>query len=311
MSEPSPEQRCRAFASEHHGVISGKTARAFGLSSSAIKTAVNCGRWRREHRGVFIVGAAPESFRQRAASASSDNAVCSHRTAAAIFGLDGVPPREIEVVTSRPYRPRCFPPSFIVHRTCHLPDNHIVEFAGIAVTCVGRTLLDLAGVAGYGVMRRAAISAVDKKLVSPESLVSQLRCCGRIGRPGTSAFRRFLGEMDWDLDLSDSDLEDIAYQLILEAGLPAPSRLFKVRDQGHLLGELDLAFPAERVGIEVDSFAHHGDRSAFVRDRGRLNGFMARSDWRILHFVHDDARRPRRFLDDLRAALDRSNSPLR
>lgn len=299
------EALCRKYAGEHHGVISGQTARAFGMSERAIATAVRCGRWQRQSRGIFVIEGAPESFKQRAAAASAVGAVCSHRCAAAIYGLDGVRASKIEVVTTRPFRPMGLPPWVIAHRTCHLPDDHITEFAGVALTCVARTLLDLAGVSGFDVMRRAALSAVDRNLCSPEKLLAHLRCCGRVGRPGTAAFRRFLAEMDWELDLSDSDLEDVAYRLIKEAGLPTPRRLHKVREHGHLLGELDLAYPSKRIGIEVDSFAYHGDRQAFVRDRGRLNGFMARSDWRILHFVHDDARRPRRFLDDLRAALGR------
>ena len=119
--------------------------------------------------------------------------------------------------------------------------------------------------------------------------------------------------MDWQTDFSDSELEDIAFRLIVKSGLPAPKRLYRVVEDGVFLGELDLAYPSEHVGIEVDSYAFHGDRTAFVRDRGRLNGFSARSDWRILHFVYSDADRPNRFLGDLRGALQRTqaNFPVR
>lgn len=276
------------------------------MSQDGIKHAVRCGRWKRFHRGVYLVDGVPESFRQRAASVSQLNAVCSHRCAAAIYGLDGISPRYIEVVTNRTYKPRGIPEWVISHRTCHLPDDHISEHAGIAVTNVARTLLDLAGAAGHDVMRRASLSAVDKGLVTPEALQRQLKCCGRSGRPGVAAFRHFLTQVDWQNDFSDSDLEDIAFKLIVKSGLPAPKRLYRVVEDGAFLGELDLAYPTERVGIEVDSFAFHGDRTAFVRDRGRLNGFSSRSNWRILHFVYADADRPNRFLGDLRGALKRT-----
>lgn len=283
------------------------------MSPAGIKHAIRCGKWKRVHRGIYLVDGVPESFRQRAASASQSNAVCSHRCAAAIYGLDGIPPRCIEVVTNQAYKPRGLPEWVISHRTCHLPDDHISEHAGIAVTNVARTLIDLAGVSGHDVMRRASLSAVDKGLVTPEALQSQLECCGRTGRPGVAAFRHFLAQMDWQMDFSDSDLEDIAFRLIVNSGLPAPRRLHRVVEGGVLLGELDLAYPSARVGIEVDSYAFHGDRTAFVRDRGRLNGFSARSDWRILHFVYADADRPNRFLTDLKGALQRTqaNSPVR
>jgi hypothetical protein len=306
MQTSSPEALCRGYAAEHHGVIPGRAARSLGMTHRMIASAVKSGRWRRHGRDIFILDGASESFRQLAASASARQAVCSHRCAAALYGLDGVKANKIEIVTTRPFKLMGLPHSVIVHRTCHLPDDHISEHEGVALTSVGRTLLDLAGVSGYDVMRRATMSAVDKGLTSPEQLIGQLRCCAQMGRPGSAAFRRFLLEMDWDLDPSDSDLEDLAFSLIVEAGCPRPKRLFKVYDEGLLLGELDLAFPSHRIGVEVDSFAFHGDRSAFVRDRSRLNGFMARSDWRILHFVHDDVRRPRRFLDDLQALLERT-----
>lgn len=275
------------------------------MTPEAIKSAVRCGRWRRIFFDTFVVEGVPESFRQQAASASAGGAVCSHRCAAAIYGLEGIKAREIEVVAKGSFRPRRFPPSFIVHRTNHLPDDHVHEHAGIALTSVARTLIDLAGVTGGRVMRRAALSAVDKSLVTPDLLMDQIRCCGRSGRPGSASFRRFLVEMDWDLDFSDSELEDLAFELIRKEGFPAPKRLHKIYDGSLLLGEVDLAYPNERVGIEVDSFEFHGTRPAFVRDRGKLNGLIARADWRILHFVYEDAARPRRFLDDLTQALER------
>lgn len=110
--------------------------------------------------------------------------------------------------------------------------------------------------------------------------------------------------MDWDTGFSDSDLEDIAFDLIQGAGLPPPTRLFRVHEQGVFLGELDLAYPQERIGIEVDSFAFHGSKIDFVNDRGRLNRLLA-AGWKVLHFVYEDSLRPRRFLSNLRGVLDR------
>lgn len=109
--------------------------------------------------------------------------------------------------------------------------------------------------------------------------------------------------MDWDEDLSDSDLEDIAYGLIVKEGLPSPRRLFNVYQDGVFLGELDLAYPALKIGVEVDSFRYHGSQPDFVRDRGRSNGLVAEG-WRILHFVYEDHLRPRRFLTALKKALN-------
>lgn len=298
-----PERLCRVFATERHGVIDGRNARSLGMTPGRIKSAVSCGRWRRVGRDRFVIDGVPDSFKQRAAAACL-GAVCSHRSAAVLHRLEGIKPRQIEIVSLGSFPLTRTAGSIIVHRTNHLPDDHIVERDGIPVTCLPRTLIDLAGVLGFDVTRRAALSAVDRRLVTPEQLHAQLRCCGRSGRPGTASMRRLLSIMDWDTGFSDSDLEDIAFDLIQGAGLPPPTRLFRVHEQGVFLGELDLAYPQERIGIEVDSFAFHGSKIDFVNDRGRLNRLLA-AGWKVLHFVYEDSLRPRRFLSNLRGVLDR------
>lgn len=301
MGPGDPERACREAAVE--GIISGACARALGMTQAQIDWLVSRGRWNRVCHDTYVIDGTPDSFRRSAAIASSSGAVCSHRCAAALYGLDGVRPREIEVVALSTFPPTRFSSSALIHRTNHLPDTHIGERFGMPVTSVARTLIDLAGVLPFRVMRRAAISAVDRSLVSPDQIAARLRCCGRSGRPGVANVRRFMEEMDWDEDLSDSDLEDIAYGLIVKEGLPSPRRLFNVYQDGVFLGELDLAYPALKIGVEVDSFRYHGSQPDFVRDRGRSNGLVAEG-WRILHFVYEDHLRPRRFLTALKKALN-------
>lgn len=303
------ERFCRQTAAASHGVIGGAAARALGISKHRLKYLVDSGQWQRTFRDTFIIDGTPSSFRQLAAAASSSGGICSHRCAGALYGLEGIPPRQIEIVTVGSYALTRFSGSVITHRTAHLPDSHVRAHAGISVTSVGRTLIDLAGVVGYPAMRRAAISAVDRKLVTPEQISDQLSCCGRSGRPGIASVRRLMVEMDWELGMSDSDLEDVAFELITKEGLLAPVRLHRVIESGVFLGEVDLAYPDLKIGIEVDSFAFHGSHPDFVRDRGRLNGLMA-AGWTIVFFVYEDSLRPRRFLAALQTALNRSPSTL-
>lgn len=305
MTRSGIEALFEHVAAERHGVISGALVRARGFSADTIKSAVRQGQLKRVANDTFVVAGAPESFRQTAAVASSSGGVCSHRCAAALYGLDGVPPHYVEIVTPTSHPVRRFSPSVVVHRTNHLPDDHVVVRVGLPVTCVPRTLIDLAGVAGFPTFRRAAISAVDRNLVTPHKIAASIACCGRSGRPGTAAVRRLLQEMDWQKGMTDSDLEDKAVTLIERDGLPTPTRLFRVISEGRFLGEVDLAYPEQKVAIEVDSYQHHSDRVAFVRDRARSNGLVARAGWSILYFVYEDSLRPRRFLDDLRVALVR------
>lgn len=310
MARPSIEDLLEHVAAEKHGVISGASIRKHGFSIDIIKSAVRRGQLKRVASDTFVAVGAPESFRQAAAIASSSGGVCSHRCAAALYGLDGVRPYHVEIVTPTGYPVRRYPASVIVHRTNHLPDDHVDVRAGVPVTCVSRTLIDLAGVAGFSTFRRAAISAVDRDLVTPNRIAALMTCCGRSGRPGTASVRRLLQEMDWQKGMTDSDLEDKAVSLIEEEDLPTPKRLFRVFSEGRFLGEVDLAYPKQRVAVEVDSYQHHSDRMAFVKDRARSNGLVARAGWSILYFVYEDSLRPRLFLDDLRAALAANNRTL-
>lgn len=297
------ERRCREEAAETGGTIRGSRAAELGLSPGRMKGLVRSGRWQRLHRGIYVIDGAPSSFRQQAAAAAAIGAACSHRCAAALWNLEGIPARQIEITVPSTSRSQRFNGSVIVHRTNHLPDDHVQEHQGVPVTDVARTILDLGGILGFKTMRRAALSAVDRKLVTPGRLAACLRCCGKSGRPGTANLRSLMATMNWELDMSDSELEDVAFDLIVREGLPAPERLHRAYEGNLLLGEIDLAYPEVMLGIEVDSYEFHGARPDFVRDRGRINGFQA-AGWRILHFVYEDALRPRRFLHVLTKALE-------
>jgi hypothetical protein len=77
--------------------------------------------------------------------------------------------------------------------------------------------------------------------------VARLREALEIYRP--SAFTR-------------SSLERRFLDLVVGANLPRPSMNFFIA--GH---ELDAYWPAERFAVELDTYDHHGDPTAFERDR--------------------------------------------
>ena len=59
--------------------------------------------------------------------------------------------------------------------------------------------------------------------------------------------------------------------------------------QGLPLGdwEIDIAFPAARLAVEVDSWAWHTDPVRFARDREKGNAIVA-AGWRLLRFTWRD-----------------------
>ena len=72
--------------------------------------------------------------------------------------------------------------------------------------------------------------------------------------------------------------------------------------QGYLI---DLAFPAQRVAIEVDGWAWHVTADRFVDDRRRQNA-LVNLQWTVLRFTwHDLVGRPDGVVDEIRVALSR------
>jgi very-short-patch-repair endonuclease len=70
--------------------------------------------------------------------------------------------------------------------------------------------------------------------------------------------------------------------------------------------ELDLAFPAERIAIEVDGWAWHSDVERFRHDRRRQNALVL-AGWIVLRFTwHDLTGRPEAVVAEIRLALGQS-----
>ncbi len=114
-----------------------------------------------------------------------ETVVCFRRTAAALWGLDGVEPAIVELAATcgrassqSLYRPRSFEP------------GEIGQVDGLRVTSVTRTLLDLGQVAGPEIIERALESALRRRLVSVDVLVEAVAGAPRLR--GAGALRSVL-----------------------------------------------------------------------------------------------------------------------
>jgi len=70
-----------------------------------------------------------------------------------------------------------------------------------------------------------------------------------------------------------------------------------------LVYQLDVAFPEQRLAIEVDGWAWHVEVDRFRADRQRQNA-LVNAGWRVLRFTwHDLNARPEAVVSGIRAAL--------
>lgn len=66
---------------------------------------------------------------------------------------------------------------------------------------------------------------------------------------------------------------------------------------------VDVAFPDQRLAIEVDGWAFHSDQATFQRDRTRQNR-LSLNGWTVLRFTWLDlTEHPQRVIAEIRSAI--------
>ncbi len=73
----------------------------------------------------------------------------------------------------------------------------------------------------------------------------------------------------------------------LESQVTAGGSVGEGPEPGSLLAQVDLAYPDQRVAIELDSVRWHHNQRSFVEDRRRRNRLLL-AGWNVLNFTWDD-----------------------
>ena len=136
------DQLIAALAEAQHGVVAVWQLLELGLGRGAIEYRVSIGRLHRVHQGVFAVGHAKltrEGHRMAAVLAYGPDAVLSHRSAAAHWGIGHASYRH-DVTT--PQSKRCRKTIRAHTAKLHAEDRTVHN--GIPTTSLARTILDLA-----------------------------------------------------------------------------------------------------------------------------------------------------------------------
>ena len=279
------ERAIASLAGCQHGVVARAQLIDLGLGRGAIARRIERGRLQRVHRGVYAVGHRVLSRQGRgmaAVLAAGPDAVLSHRSAAALWGLRTFGPRLPEV-TAVPRRRAG--PGVEVHHS-RLTDDEMTEGEKIRVTTVPRTLLDLAAVLPRRQLERALQEAEVRRLGDLVSLEQLLVRHPR--RRGTATLRSILASDRIGENVTRSQLEERFLALADRTGLSRPEINSNVEIAGRLI-ECDCVWRAQRVVVELDGHAFHAPRNAFEADRARDRAFQAagwrvvRVTWRQLH----------------------------
>lgn len=288
------------LAARQHGVVARRQLLEIGLGRRTIARWLEASRLHSLHLGVYALGhrrVSEEGRLMAAALACGPGAVLSHRSAASLWGIRPSATAAIDVTAPRRIGGRA---GVSAHRH-RLPPDERARKAGIPVTTVPRTLLDLSAVLPRSQVERALERAEMLRLADPLPLAALL--ARHAGRRGAGVLRSILDSGPIHPTLTRSELEERFLAFVADAGLPRPEVNVAVRISGGWV-ELDFVWRAERLVVELDGYASHGPSAAFERDRLRdrrlqLAGWRpVRVTWRQLH------RDPRSLASDLATLLD-------
>jgi len=265
-----------SLASRQHGLVTREQALEVGMTARQIVRRLQRGRWRPVRRGVYAGGWVPPSWEQAVLAvvlAVGPPCAASHGTAGRLWGLPVPGDDEIHVRT--PGSRRVALDGVVHHRA---ERDEITVHRRVPVTTMARTLVDI------NASEQVVDDALRRGLLRVEELAACVDRLDHRGRRRTGGIRRVLADRIPGHRPAANNWERWLAGVLRQAGLPAPTRQHPVVVGGRRR-YLDLAYPAERVGIEFDGFAEHSlIRSTFDDDRARDNDLRL-AGWLVLHFT--------------------------
>ena len=284
--------RWEVVASGQYGLVSRRQARELGLSRDQIRGHCARGIWIRELPGVYRSVAAPKSWPQPLMAAvlwAKGKAVISTRAAALLWEFEGYYKR-VEL-SGLPFLSP--PPGVVYHRVGRLAPADVSVKRGILVTTVARTILDLAAVVPPRTLERTLDEALRKRRVTLENLRNCIERNGRRGRGGVAHLEMLMAERDHQ-NAPDSPLETDVAALLREAGLPTGVTRHTVIEGDYRIAEVDLAWPKEKVAVQVHGSSFHRqprtwENDQWVENRLQLHGWwVVKVTARMLAEAPDD-----------------------
>jgi hypothetical protein len=274
-----------AIAARQHGLITYAQMIERGVSPGAIETRVRRGSLNRVYRAVYSVGTPPRTREARwgaAVLACGPDALLAFRSAAAHWGIRPSAATVIDVCSAtRAGRGR---DGIRVHRATALIDADRSMRAGIPLTAVPRTIVDLATVVPPAALEYAIHRAEAGRLVTLAELHAILaRLCGH---PGTRAVRAIVGAQDHELVARARGRRERRFLALCQTHAIPPPRVNEWIALPIAAGglEVDFYWPDARLVVEIDEWRSHGTARAFRNDRARDRA-LGDAGVRVLRFA--------------------------
>jgi very-short-patch-repair endonuclease len=225
---------------------------------------------------------------------AGENALISHDSAAALWGLASSPSFVALTVIDRHVRVR---PQLEVHHAKTLDIRDVSLRHGLPVTSPARTLIDCALNPNIDHLLNEARVL---KLVTDSEIDAAMGRCPR--RKGTGAIRALL-QVERDSGFTQSKAERRLKRLVRDSGLECPT--FNTYVEGV---RADAYWSRLKVVVEVDGYQAHGHWAAFQRDRARDRRLIA-AGFIVLRFTwHQLTEKPLQVVAEIAATLARRDA---
>jgi hypothetical protein len=292
------------LAGRQRSLVTRRQLVELGCSLKLVEAWLDCGLLFRVHQGVYALAGSRVDFEFKVLAgvlAAGEEAVASHRTAAALFGLRRITCHAVEVTVSGRRAPKG--KGLVAHRSDRLAPADRTTIGVVPVTAPARTLLDLAAVLD----RRALGGALDDVLVRHlASLGAVERLLDRFTgqrRPGASLLAELVAERRRGKKPSETGLEDELLNVLRAGGLPEPVRQFVLPLPGGGTARFDGAYPELLVGLEADGDAFHKGLLDRMRDEAR-DEQCAVLGWTVRRYGTEDIRdRPAGIVAEVKGLL--------
>ena len=263
--------RLNLITKRQRALITRDQAMAAGLSDAQIETLLRRVVLVEMRRSVYALAGAPSSWEQSllaAVLAAGPRAHASHGSAAWLWGFRRFErPDQLDLLA--PIDRKISLDGVIGHRSRELFDEDLTSRLAIPCVTPARAFVDVAGRLRPDAVGSTLDDLLRRRLLTLEEL---RRCAGRLHPGPGRALARVQGALAdrWPgYDPGESDLETRALRAIVRSGLPLPRQQYRITLRGKPT-RIDLAYPEERIAIEIDSWEYHGQmRSAFDVDHIR------------------------------------------
>lgn len=272
-------ERVVRLARRQFGLVTHEQCLALGMAASTIADQLASGAWRMERRGVYVVGGVPPSWEQTlcAVALPFDDCWITHGTAARLWEMRHAP--QVDAIEAlRPYGKSCRLDGVVLRRSRIIVPDDVGRHRRIPVTSRARTIVECSG----RLTVKQTGKLIDDYKRQDKLAIERVRACfARLAGGGRRRLQSVTAALCFRIpgyDPGESDLELSTLRTIIRAGLPIPVQQHRMVLDGKRV-RIDLAYPSERVALELQSWDWHGGREAFDDDKARIADLVA-DGWR-------------------------------